>query len=125
MSTTTLDTKTMEKELLDLEKKYWQAIKEKRTEDAARLTEFPCLVGGAKGVARIERDRFMEMMKATRPTLNDFQLKNTEVRLLNDDVGLVAYEVHETLTIDGKRFALDAADSSVWVRRGGKWLCAL
>jgi hypothetical protein len=47
------------------------------------------------------------------------------VRLLGDDVAIVAYQVHEELTVDGKPVTLDAADSSTWVRRDGRWLCAL
>jgi hypothetical protein len=37
----------------------------------------------------------------------------------------VAYQVHEELTVDGKPVTLDAADSSTWVRRDRRWLCAL
>jgi hypothetical protein len=59
-------------------------------------------------------------------TLNHSVLKDSaQVRLLQDDVAVVAYEVHEELTVDGKPVTLDAADSSTWVRRNGRWLCAL
>ena len=37
----------------------------------------------------------------------------------------VGREVHEELTVDGKPLTLDAADTSTWVRREGRWLCAL
>jgi hypothetical protein len=40
-------------------------------------------------------------------------------------LAIVAYQVHEELTVDGKPVTLDAADSSTWVRRNGRWLCAL
>ena len=29
------------------------------------------------------------------------------------------------LTVDGKPLTLEAADASTWVRRDGRWLCAL
>lgn len=41
------------------------------------------------------------------------------------DTAVLAYEVHGELTVDGALVTIDAADSSVWVRRGGRWLCAL
>jgi hypothetical protein len=47
------------------------------------------------------------------------------VRLLGDDTAIVAYTVHEELTVDGKPVSIDAADTSTWVRRDGRWLCAL
>jgi len=33
--------------------------------------------------------------------------------------------VHEELTVEGKPVTLDAADASTWVRRDGRWVCAL
>jgi uncharacterized protein DUF4440 len=58
--------------------------------------------------------------------LKRFELKDgAQVRSLGDGVAIVAYQVHEELTVDGKPVTLDAADASVWVRRDGRWLCAM
>jgi uncharacterized protein DUF4440 len=58
--------------------------------------------------------------------LHDFELKgDVQVRQIGDDVAILAYKVHEELTVDGKPVKLDAADASTWVRRDGRWLCAL
>lgn len=119
-------TTTIEAELLDLEKRYWQAIKDQDVEAAMRLTDDRCIVTGAQGIGLIDRDTLAAMMKTTAYTLNRFELKDgAQVRLLRDDVAIVAYQVHEELTVDGKPLTLDAADASTWVRRNGRWLCAL
>jgi hypothetical protein len=119
-------TRTIESELLDLEKRYWQAIKDKDADTAMRLSDEPCILTGAQGVGSINRKTLGELMKAPSYTLDRFELKDgAQVRGLRDDVAIVAYQVHEELTVDGKPVALDAADSSVWVRRDGRWLCAL
>ena len=47
------------------------------------------------------------------------------VRMLTDDVAVIAYKVHEDLTADGEPVKLDAADTSIWVRRAGRWVCAV
>lgn len=125
MSTATIERKTVGTELLNLEKRYWQAIKEKDVDATLGMTEFPCLVAGATGVALIDRETFVKMMKDARYTLHDFEVKNAEVRALKDDVVCVAYEVHEDMTVDGKKVSMEATDSSVWVRRDGRWLCAM
>jgi ketosteroid isomerase-like protein len=118
--------KDVEKELLELEKKYWQAIKEKDVDTAMRLTDDPCIVTGAQGVGRMARKDLGAMMNSASYTLREFEVKDdVQVRLLNDDVAVLAYQVHEELTVDGKPVTLDAADSSTWVRRDGRWLCAL
>jgi uncharacterized protein (TIGR02246 family) len=121
-----MTTAIVEKELLKLEREYWQAIKDKDVEAAMRLTDDPCIVAGAQGIGRIDRKAMESMMRAAKWELVDFDVKDDiQVRMLKDDVAIVAYKVHEELKVDGKPVTLDAADSSTWIRRDGRWLCAL
>jgi ketosteroid isomerase-like protein len=118
--------KTLENELLDLEKQYWRAIQEKDVDAALRLTDDPCILTGAQGVSRIDKQAFKKLLTDASWTLREFEFKDdTEVRLINDDVAVLAYTVHEKMTVDGKPVTIEAADASTWVRRGGRWVCAL
>jgi hypothetical protein len=123
--TTTPTKSAIDEELLALENRYWQAIKEKDVDAALGLTDFPCLVSGATGVGLIDEETFIRIMKGAAYTLHAFELTDAKVRLLNDDVALLAYKVHEDLTVEGKKVSLDAADASTWVRRDGRWRFAL
>jgi hypothetical protein len=119
-------TKTRESELLDLEQQYWRAIKDNDFDAALRLTDDPCIVAGASGVARIDQKTFESMMHSAEWTLQDFEIKDdAEVRLIGDDLAIVAYTVREKLTVDGKPLTMEAADASTWVRRGDRWVCVL
>jgi hypothetical protein len=119
-------TKTLERELVDLEKRYWRAIKEKDIDTASQMTHDPCIVAGAQWVQSIDRKTFEQMMKSDDWTVRDFELEGEpEVQLLNDDVAIVAYKVREEMTVDGKPLTLKAADASTWVRRSGRWECAM
>jgi len=121
-----MTTTTIEKELVELETQYWQAIKNKDVEAAMQLTDDKCIVTGAQGVASIDRQAFAGMLMAPSWTLNAFEfIGEMEARALTDDVAVVAYKVREQLTVDGKHLTLEAADASTWVRRDGRWLCAL
>lgn len=116
----------IERELLELEKQYWQAIKDKDVDAAMRLTDDPCIVAGARGIGRVDRQAFEGIMRAAPYTIREFEVKDdAQVRLLRDDVAVLAYKVHEELTVDGKPVSIDAADTSTWVRRDGRWLCAV
>jgi hypothetical protein len=118
--------KTIEQELLGLEKEYWQAIKDKDVDAAMRLTDDACIVTGAQGVGRIDKSTLAAMMKAAPYTVRDFKLNDdAQVRLLTDDVAILAYKVREELTVEGEPVTLEAADASTWVRRDGRWVCAL
>jgi ketosteroid isomerase-like protein len=121
-----MTTQTAESELLELEQRYWKAIQDKDVDAAINLTEFPCIVAGASGIGSVDRDAFTKMMAGASYTLHRFKFKDgAKVRMLTDDVALVAYQVREELTVDDKPVTLDAADSSVWVRRDGRWRCAM
>jgi hypothetical protein len=65
------------------------------------------------------------MMKGAKWTLHEFDIHDAQVQQLSDDVAIVAYKVRERLTVDDKPVELEAADASTWVRKGGRWLCAL
>lgn len=115
----------IEAQLLDLEKQYWRAIKERDVQAAMRLTDDPCIVTGAQGVARISQQQFAGMLQAGGWTLHQVDLSDVQVRVLSEDVAIVAYKVKELLTVEGKSVTIDASDSSTWVRRDGNWVCAL
>ena len=117
--------KPTEQEIVQLEKQYWQGIKDKDIATCERLTDFPCLVAGAHGVASIPKEKFKGIMESGNYKLNNFEFKESEVRMLTDDVALHAYKVHQDLTVDGKPIKLDAAQSSTWIKRNGRWVCAL
>jgi uncharacterized protein (TIGR02246 family) len=117
---------SVEAELLKLEKKYWQAMKDKDVDAAIRLTDDPCIITGSQGVARIDRNKLSAMLTSASWTLNEFSVKDdVQVRMVGEDVAILAYQVHEELTVEGKPVALNAADASTWVRRDGRWVCAL
>jgi len=115
----------IEAKLMDYEKQYWQAIKDRDVPAAMRLTDDPCIITGAQGVARVTRTAFAGMLQAGGWTLHEVTLSDMQVRLLGDDVAVIAYKVKERLTVDGKPLTVEAADSSTWVRREGEWMCAL
>ena len=121
-----MHTVTVEKELLELERRYWQAMKDRDVETALELTEFPCIVAGPSGTMRVERPVFEQMMREAKYRIRAVELDpGAQVRMLTDDVGIVAYKLKEEVTLDGKKLTLEATDASTWVRRDGTWRCAL
>jgi uncharacterized protein (TIGR02246 family) len=114
-------------ELLELERQYWQAIQDRDGDVCARLSDEEVIVTGAQGVNKLDRKTLRQMMdEGDQYTLRSFTLdEDVQVHRLSADVAVLAYKVHEELTVDGEPVSLDAADASTWVRRDGRWLCAL
>ena len=118
-------TQTAEQELVQLENEYWQALKDQDVDAAVRLTDDECILTGAQGVASIDRATLKAMMTNAQYSLSEYDLTDVQARMLSDDVAIVAYKVKEELTVEGKPVTLEAADASTWVRRNGRWVCAL
>jgi hypothetical protein len=117
---------TAEKDIVKLEKKFWQALKEGDVDAALALTDDPCILTGAQGISSIDHETFKKMMSDASYTLDSFELgDDIEVKMFGDDVAIVAYKVSEDMTVDGKPLTLEAADASTWVRRNNHWVCAL
>jgi hypothetical protein len=117
---------TIERKLVELERRYWQALKDKDVAAAIELTDEPCIVAGAQGVGSLDHATYRAMMENATWTIVDFDIRDdVQVRLLGDESAILAYTVHEELKVDGEPVAFDAADTSTWVRRNGRWLCAL
>jgi hypothetical protein len=117
--------RVIEKEILDLEKRFWKTMQDKDIDAALQLTDDPCIVTGAQGVARIDKQTFAKLMTNSTWKLHDFDIKEVQVQPLSNDVVVIGYKVHEELTVDGQPLTFDAADASTWVRKNGRWLCAL
>ena len=117
----------VEAELLGLERRYWQALQDGDEAAALELTDDPCLVAGATGIASLDRQTMAGMLKQATWKLQSFKInpEDVKVRMIGDDVAVLAYTVHEELTVDDKPVKLQAADASTWVRRDGHWVCAL
>lgn len=117
---------SLKQELLGLENKYWQAMKENDVETMLELSDDPCLLAGASGVTTFDKESMKKMMGAElNYKLLDFSLTDAEARSLTDDTAVIAYKVKEKLIVDGKPVEFEAADASTWVRKEGKWVCAL
>jgi ketosteroid isomerase-like protein len=118
-------TGSAEQELVALEKKYWDAMIAKDVDTAVRMSDDPCFITGAQGVSVISAEQYQKLMTDGKWTLLSYTMDKIEARFLSPDVGVVAYQVTEQLTVDGKPLTLKASDSSTWVKRNGDWKCAL
>ena len=112
-------------ELLTLEKRYWTALKQKDANAAMRLSYEPSIVTGPQGVSELDHKQLAAMMEGASWSLDHFELSDPRVKLLSDDVAIIAYKVKESLTVDGEKVELEANEASTWVWSKDRWLCAL
>jgi hypothetical protein len=112
--------------VLGLERQYWQALKDRDSETAMRLTDDTCIVVGPQGAMEMEKNALAGMIKEPPYEIKSFDLKAGDVKykLVGEEVAIVAYPVQEEMVAGGKAKTLAAYDLSVWYRRDGQWVCA-
>jgi len=122
-----MPTQTREQELLDVERRFWDAMQKKDESAAARMTDDGCIIVGAQGVSAIDASMMGKMTKEGKWELEEFTFneKTKQVRFITDDVAVVGYTVNERVVVDGKPLELEVNDSSVWINRDGEWRYAL
>ena len=120
-------TSTHEQELMDVERRFWNAMQEKDAATASTLTDDQCVIVGAQGVSAIDAKTMAKLTSEGTWELKQYSFdeQKRQIRFLTDDIAIVAYPVKERVIVDGETLPVEANDSSVWVRRGGQWRCAL
>ena len=112
-------------QIIDLETRFWQSMKDKDVATAKSLIAQEGLVTGPMGTMTINPEKYAQMTRDGQWTLENFEMKNVEVVQPTPDSAIIAYEVHQTGDMKGQKMDLRCADSSVWVKEGSDWKCAL
>src|SRR4029450_11630290 len=90
-------------EILDLERRYWQAMQDRDVRTAISLTEFPCLIAGASGVRSVDQASYEKMMTGASWRIQDVEIEDgAEVRQLTADVAGIGGGVGEKMPGEGR-----------------------
>ena len=112
-------------QIIDLENRFWQSMKDKDVETAKSLIARHGLVTGAMGTMSIDPEKYAQMTRDGKWTFAAFELSKIEVVRPNPESAVIAYEVHQTGDMQGKPMDLRCANSSVWVKEGNDWKVVL
>jgi ketosteroid isomerase-like protein len=125
MTQTMLPGRISDQELLDLERSYWDALKEHDARTVGRLTAEDSTVAGATGVAGFGPREISKFLENTTYKIKDYRIEPQTVRInrICDDAVSIAYGVQEDLEVNGKPVKLDAVDTSVWKQTANGWTC--
>lgn len=104
-------------EILHMERRYWEAMKNNDVEAAVALTKFPCVISGPQGARRVTEEQYRELMESMNgDEYKGIEIKDPHVDILTDDTALISYSTE----VNGMKML----DVSTWVREDDKWVCA-
>jgi hypothetical protein len=118
---------TREKDVIELEKRFWRSLVEEDADTAVSLLTEPALMVSPMGVMTFDHDRYRQMATQGSMTVKDYQLSDMEVVFPSEDVAMLTYKVRQTLVERGKAgdVTQEMTDTSTWIRHDGSWLCAM
>jgi hypothetical protein len=109
--------------IVDLETRFWQSMVDKDAKLARTMIAEECLIAGPSGAMKIDPAKYEAMTKDGNWDLDRFEFGDVEVIFPSEAVAVVAYRVHQTGTLKGKKMDMTCADSSTWVKNGKGWKC--
>lgn len=122
MRTETRET-TVAQEIIDLEKRYWEAMRNGDVETAVELTGFPCVVSGPQGVNAVDQKTYEKMMGAMPYAIESLTFGKMRVQTFGENVAVVGYELSQKLHVDDEPITMQCAEVSTWARIDGAWKC--
>jgi hypothetical protein len=115
------------KALVDLETKFWQSLVDEDADAALNLLDDPALMVSEHGAMKFNHSDYKRMAEQGPIVVKSFKLSNIDVTFPKDDTAVLTYRVKQSLAQRGKSQEIkrEMADSSVWARKNGKWLCVM
>ena len=114
--------------LIALEKKFWQAMVDEDADTAIGLLDEPALMVSSHGALQFDRQQYKKMAEEGPMVVKSFEFSDMEVMYPNDDTAVLTYRVKQAIAQRGdgaKEIEQEMADSSVWLRKDGEWLCVM
>ena len=115
------------KDLIDLEKRFWQSMVDQDSDAALQLLDEPALMVSAQGAMQFDHATYRKMADQGSMIVKSFELSDVKVAFPTDELAILTYSVkQETVSRKGGHPKTQRMmDSSTWVRRGGDWRCVM
>jgi|SRR5689334_9868551 len=118
---------TSSKTLIELEKRFWQAIVDEDADAAIEMLTEPSMMVSPHGAMRFDHASYRQMAEKGAMVLESFELSDMNVVFPNDDTAVLTYHVTQKTSQrgDGKSTTQEMNDTSTWIRTGDRWQCVL
>jgi len=114
----------METEIFNLEKKYWQGMKDHQYETVKNLTHFPCIIAGRNGVQSVDEPSFKKMFESGEGSkIKVLGYLDVISQLPTQQTAVTAYVIELLDTKENK--SVKCSCTSTWIKENDRWLCML
>lgn len=119
--------RTPAKDVVDLERKFWQAIVEQDPDTATDLLCEPALMVSTHGAMKFDHDGYRKMAEQGSLILTSYELSNMQIVFPNENTAVLTYHVRQNLKprAAGDAMTQEMNDTSTWIRTHGGWKCVV
>ncbi len=113
--------------IIDLEKKFWQAMVDNDTDGAMALLSEPALMVSSYGAIKFDRAGYREIAEQAPMVITSFEMSDMDIVFPNETTAIVTYRVRQVIAPrnSGETTEQEMNDSSTWIRTGGQWRCVM
>lgn len=118
---------TSSKTLIELEKRFWQAIVDEDADAAIEMLSEPSMMVNAHGAMQFDHQSYRRMAEKGPMVLESFELSDMNVVFPNESTAVLTYHVKQKTAPrgDGEAELHEMNDTSTWIRTGDRWQCVL
>lgn len=116
------------RQLIELEKKFWQSLVDDDADTAIGMLAEPALMVSAHGAMKFDHAAYRKMAEEGTNVLTSYELGDMEVMFPTDDTAILTYRVKQSMGPRGQKSGgpmEEMADSSTWIRQDGEWRCVM
>jgi len=119
--------KTAERDLIELENRFWRSMVDEDTDTALGLLDEPALMVSAHGAMQFDHAGYRQMAEHGSMVVKSFELDDMKVVFPTEDTAVLTYHATQSLAKRGesREVRQEMNDSSVWTRKGGQWRCVM
>ena len=118
---------TPNKTLIDLERRFWQAIVDQDADTATELLTEPALMVSSHGAMKFDHAGYRKMAEKGSMVLTSYELSDMNVVFPNDSTAVLTYRVKQKVSQreNGKDTVQEMNDTSTWIKQGDDWRCVV
>jgi ketosteroid isomerase-like protein len=113
--------------VIDLEKRFWQAIVDEDSDAATAMLCEPSFMVSTHGTFKFDHEAYRKMAAEGPMVLTSYELSDMQVAFPNENTAVLAYHVKQTMAPRGQKSGKteEANDTSTWIKDGDGWKCVM
>ncbi|MFT9639587.1 nuclear transport factor 2 family protein [Alcaligenes phenolicus] len=118
---------TQASDLIALEQRFWKALVDEDVEAATSMLDEPALMVSPHGAFQFDHNGYKRMAEQGSMVVKSYELSDMNVVFPTEETAVLTYQVQQALSQRGQaeEEVQQMADSSVWTRKDGRWLCVM